>query len=281
LSIVVTAAEMEVFAFKIMNDTPLLFIGFMLLSLSSFMTHVLSVFISITSYKKFKRMLEKINVLDSMFSQKIDVRKKQFYALIAQLVFGFVSLGSYSIFSYFYTSDGKEKISHLAIKLICVLGDYIVVLQYINLVLFAGQYFSHINAQLIQLEHLYSQKQSTGHVEAATGFLSHVDTTSQTAVTRELRGQVLCIVDLYEKLLSATRSINTAYSLQILFNIAKIFVHITFCLYLVFVVTLSKDYDKQYWLHALFFCSWAIFQLVLIVFCCDNTKMKVNMNTFK
>jgi hypothetical protein len=264
-----------------MKDTPLLILGLVLLSLSSVATHVLSVFISINASKKFIRIAKKINILDSMYHQTFYVRKKQFYALAAQLMIGFISVGSYLLWAHFYISNHDEKWDGIAIKLICVLGDYIVVLQYINLVLIAGQYFSHINTQLIDLEHFYSQKPLAGHAETATFFLSRTGITSPKPVRHHLRDRVSCFVELYEKLFDTTRSINSAYSLQILFNVAKMFVHITFCLYLVIVVTFSRDYDKQYRINALFFCFWTIFQLVLIIVCCDYAKGKVNMNICK
>jgi hypothetical protein len=95
-----------------------------------------------------------------------------------------------------------------------------------------------------------------------------------------LRDQILTLVEFYNKLLDTVRSINSAYSLQILLIVAKIFFHITFCLYLAFIVTFSSDYDKQYRIHALFFILWTIFQLVFIIASCDYTKTEVSVDCY-
>lgn len=281
LCIVVIAAEIKVFAVEVMKDTPLLLVGLVLLSLSSVVTHILSVFMSINGSKKFIRISEKINIFDSMFHQTLDVRKKQFYSLVAQIMIGSISLGSYLFWANIYIGNKEEKWEGVVTKLICVLGDYIIVLQYTNLVVIFGQYFSHINIQLIELDRIFSQKPTARHVETGNFFISHVSITSAKPVRHELRDRVSCFMDLYEKLFDATRFIDSAYSLQILLIVAKIFVHITFCLYLVFVVIFSTYYDKCYSINALFFCFWAIFQLVLIIVCCDYTKGKVSRIVFK
>jgi hypothetical protein len=95
-----------------------------------------------------------------------------------------------------------------------------------------------------------------------------------------LRDQILTLVEFYSKLLDTIRSINSAYSLQILLIVAKIFFHITFCLYLFFIVTFSPDYDKQYRIHALFFILWTTFQLVFIIASCDYTKTEVSVDGY-
>jgi hypothetical protein len=282
LCIVVLAAETEVFAFQMMKNTPVLIFGLVLLSLSSVVTHVLSVFISISASRKFIRISEKIGILHSMFHQTFDVRKRQFYALVAQLAFGFTCVGSYLLWDSVHVSNKEGKWESVVTKLVCILGDYVVVLQYINLVLIAGQYFSHMNIQLIQLEDLFSQKPLTDYADEGTVSLSlNSGVTSSKPAGHQLRDRVSSFPDLHKKLFETTRSINSAYSLQILFIVAKIFVHITFCLYLFFVVIYSEHYDKHYGVHALFFCFWTIFQLVLIVVSCDFTKSKVNMTFFK
>jgi hypothetical protein len=242
-------------------------------------THFFSVLISIKSPTKFIKITEKLNILDSIFHQTLFVRKKQLCALVAQLVIGCISLGSYLCWANFYTDDTTITSANIAVKFICILGDYIFILQYINIVLFTRQYFSHLNVQLFELERLCSQSPSTGCSDARMTFHS-LTFTSPKPGTLQLRDQISTLVDLYNKLLDTVRSINSAYSLQILLNVAKIFFHIVFCLYLVFIVTFSSDYDKQYRNHALFFILWTTFQLILIITSCDYTKREVSVDCY-
>jgi hypothetical protein len=214
-----------------------------------------------------------------MFHQTLHVKKKQFYATVAQLTVGLISLGAYLFWAYFCTGNKGKNWNDTVAKLICIFGDYIVVLQYINLVLLSGQYFYQANLQLLKLEHFRSQK-STGRAEATVAFLSHADSTPSHMIKPPLRDHLSALVYRYDEVLDIVQRINSAYSLQISFNVAKIFVHITFCLYLVFVVTFSTEYDAQYIVHALFLCFWAVFQLVLIVVSCDYSKREVSMNCY-
>ena len=71
-------------------------------------------------------------------------------------------------------------------------------------------------------------------------------------------------------------SINSAYSLQILFNVAKVFIHITFSIYF-FVVTLSTEFNALYIMYNLFVTLWSSIQLILIITCCDYTKRQVSV----
>jgi hypothetical protein len=207
------------------------------------------------------------------------VRKKQLFALIAQLLIGCISLGSYLYWATFCTDDSKITSDNVAVKFICVFGDYIVVLQYINFVLFTRQYFCHLNVQLFELEHLCSQSPSSGCIDARMTY-SSVIVTSPKPTRPQLRDQILTLVEFYNKLLDTVRSINSAYSLQILLIVAKIFFHITFCLYFVFIVSFSPDYDKQYKIHALFHILWTTFQLVFIIATCDYTKTEVSVDCY-
>jgi hypothetical protein len=268
---------MKVFAFQIMADKPILIFGMLLLGCSSLLTHFFAVLISIRSPTKFIKIADKLNTFDSIFHRTSLVRKKQLYTLVAQLVIGCISLGSYSFWAGFCTDDAKITSDNIAVKFTCLLGDYIVVLQYINFVLFSRQYFHHLNSRLIELEHLRSQPLSTGYSGARKTYISF-NVTSPKPVRPQFLDEVLTLVELYNKLLDTVRNINSAYSLQILFIIAKIFFHITFCLYLVFIVTLSVDYDKQYTMHATFFILWTTFQLFFILASCDCTRAEVSVN---
>jgi hypothetical protein len=274
---IVIAAEMKVFAFEIMTDKPILIFGMLLLGCSSVLTHVFSVLISIKSPTKFIKIAKKLKTLDSIFHQTSFVRKKQLYTLIAQLVIGGISLGSYVYWAGFCTDDANIASDNIAAKFICFLGDYIIVLQYINFVLFSRQYFHHFNARLLELERLCSQLPSTGYSPARKTYISF-NVTSPKPASPQFLDQILTLVELYNKLLDTVRSINSAYSLQILFIIAKMFFHIIFCLYLVFIVIFSVDYDKQYNVHALFFILWTTFQLFSILASCDCTKREVSMD---
>jgi hypothetical protein len=279
LCIIVIAAEMKVFAFEIMNDTPILTFAMILLGLSSLITHFFSVLNFIKSPTKFIKITEKLNVLDSIFHQTLVVRKKQLCALVAQLLIGSISLGSYLYWATFCTDDTKMTSHNIAVKFICVFGDYIIVLQYINLVLFTRQYFYHLNLQLFELEHLCSQPPLTG-CNAVSMMYHSLAVTSPKPARLQLRDQISTFVEFYNKLLDTVRSIHSAYSLQILLIVAKIFFHIIFSFYLVFIVTFLPDYDKQYNIHALFFILWTTFQLVFIIASCDYTKTEVSVDRY-
>jgi hypothetical protein len=255
-----------------MNDTPILTFGMILMGFSSLVTHFCSVLHFIKYPMKFIKITEKLNVLDSIFHQTLSVRKKQLCALVAQLLIGCVLLGSYLCWATFYTDDAKITSDNVAVKFICVFGDYIIVLQYINLVLFTRQYFCHLNVQLYELEHLCLQPPLIGCNDARM--------TTPKPARSQLREQILMLLEFCDKLLDTARCINSAYSLQILLIVAKIFFHITFCLYLVFIVTCSSDYDKQYNIHALFFILWTAFQLVFIITSCDYTKTEVSVDCY-
>lgn len=279
----VIAAEIEVFAFQNMKNAPILITGFVLISTSSWMTHLVSVFMSMNAHKTFGKITKKLNIMDSMLRQSLYVHRKQFYFLLAQLLVGLVSLGSYLFWANFYivfeTSNVfvvPVKLYHLAVNFICIFGDYIVVLQYINLVLFTAQHFARINEKFAELEHLCSQNTPTARVSSKVTFRSISQVTSPNPVGFHLRDQVSALVDMHNKLLDTIRNINSTYSLQILFIVVKIFVHITFCLHL-FVVIFLNGFDAQYKVHALFFCFWSSFHLILIIASCDYTKRKVSV----
>jgi hypothetical protein len=277
LCIIVIFAEMKVFAFEIITNKPILIFGMLLLGCSSVLTHFFAVLISIRSPTKFIKIAEKLNTFDSIFHRTSFVRKKQIYTLVAQLVIGCISLGSYLFWAGFFTDDASITSDSIAVRLMCFLGDYIIVLQYINCVLFSRQYFHHLNSRLLELEHLRSQPLSTGYSGARKTYISF-NVTSPKPVRPQFLDQIITLVELYNKLLDTVRNINSAYSLQILFIIAKMFFHIIFCLYLVFIVTFSVDYDKQYIMHALFFILWTTFQLFSILASCDYTKTEVSVD---
>jgi hypothetical protein len=279
----VIASELEVFAVRTMTDSPIYTTGFTLISSSSWVTHLLSFVLSVRSHKEFAKITQKLNTLDSMLQQTLYARKKQFYALLAQLVVGFIVLGLYLFWDNFY-GDSKApdvfgvvlKSFNLAVKFICIFGDYIVVLQYLNLVLFIGQHFSHVNVKFVELGHLCSQNPSTARASSSVTFRAVSKITSPKPVGRQL-DQVSVLVDIHNKLLDTVRSINSTYSLQILFNVAKMFVTLTFCLYFV-LVTFSNDYDPQYKVRSLFICLWSLVHLMLIIASCDYTKRQVSVD---
>jgi hypothetical protein len=254
-----------------------------LISLSSWLTHLLSVFMSIHAHKKIVKITQNLNTLDSMLHQTLYAHKKQFYGLLAQLGIGFISLGSYLFWDSFFIGNKTTnffgvamKFFHVALKFICVFGDHIVVLQYINLVIFTGLRFSHINVRFLELRHLCSQHPSTARASSSVTCRSVSEMTSPKPVGLQL-DEVSVLVDIHNKLLDTVRSINSTYSLQILFNATKIFIHVTFCLYF-FVLTFSSDYGAQYKVHTLFICFWSSFHLILIIASCDYTKRQVSVD---
>ena len=56
------------------------------------------------------------------------------------------------------------------LQFISVFRDFIVVIQYKNLVLFTGQHFSHIKVKFAELVHLCSQRPSTARVSSRVTF---------------------------------------------------------------------------------------------------------------
>jgi hypothetical protein len=218
-----------------------------------------------------------------MLHQSLHAHKKQFYTVLAQMAVGFISSGSVLFWHSFYNDNQATNFFDIVLKLanipaqfICVFGNIIVVLQYTNLVLFAGQHFSHINIKFAELVHLCSQSPSTSRVSSTVTFRSVSTITSQKPVGLQLRDQVSAVVDIHNKLLDIVPSINSAYSLQILFNVAKLFVHITFFLYY-FLISLSNEFAAQFRVKILFFLSWSSLQLILIITCCDYTKRQVSV----
>ena len=283
LCICVMASKGDVFALIEMKNTPILFTGLLLIYSSSCVTPLLAVVVSIRSHKKFQKLTQKFISLDSMLHQTFHAQKKQFYTVLAHLAVGFISLGSFIFWNSFYFDNKATTFFDVALKLalitvqcICVFGEFIVVLQYIILVLFTGQHFSQINIKFAELVHLCSQIPSTARVASTVTFRSVSTITSPKPVRRQLRIQMLAVVDVHNKLLDTVQSINSAYSLQILFNVAKVFVHITFSLYF-FLVTLFTDSFALYRVHTLFFILWSSLHLILIITCCDYTKRQVSV----
>jgi hypothetical protein len=162
-------------------------------------------------------------------------------------------------------------------QFICLCGEFICALQYTNLVLFTGQHFSHINLKFAELVHLCSQSPSTARVASTVTFRSATTFTSPKPVGLQLRDQVSAAVDIHSKLLDTVPSIHSAYSLQILFNVAKAFVHITFSLYF-FLLSLSNEVASQFKVQSLFFLLWSSFQLIFIITSCDYTKRQVSVD---
>jgi hypothetical protein len=266
------------------QDTPLIFTGLVFIFSCSRVTHLLSVVISIRSPKKFKKITEKFITLGSMFHQTLHVCKKLFYTVLAQLVVVFISSFSVSFWNSFYVDDNATiffdvplKLARIAVQFICVFGDFIVVLQYVNLVLFTGQHFSKINIKFAELVHLCSQSTSTAPVSSTVTFRSASTITSLKPIAVHLRDQVSAAVDIHNTLLDTVPSINSAYSLQILFNVAKLFVIITFALYF-FLISLSNGFATLFRVHSLFYFLWSSLQLILIITCCDYTKRQVSVN---
>jgi heme/copper-type cytochrome/quinol oxidase subunit 4 len=219
-----------------------------------------------------------------MLHQTLHAHKKQFYTVLAEMAVGFISLGSFIFWNSFYVDNTATtlfgvalKLSQIAGPLFGFFGDFIVALQYINLMLFTGQAFSQINVKFVELVHLYSQSPSTARVASTVTFRSVSTITSPKPVGLQLRDQVSAVVDIHNKLLDTVPSINSAYSLQILFIVARAFVHITFSLYF-FLVTLSRESVALYRVHTLFLCLWNSIQLILIITCCDYTKRQVSMD---
>jgi len=218
-----------------------------------------------------------------MLHQTTHAHKKQFYTVLAQLAVGFISSGSVLFWHSFYVDNNADDFFNLAVKLaqvffkfICLFGDFIVVLQYINLLLFIGQHFSHINIKFAELVHLCSQGPSTAHISSTVTFRSVSTITFPKPVGLQLRDQVSAVVDIHNKLLDTVPSINSAYSLQILCSVAKIFVHITFSLYY-FLISLSNEDASHFKVQTLFFFSWSSLQLILIIICCDYTRRQVSV----
>jgi hypothetical protein len=279
----VIASNLDVLAFIKVKNAPIIFTGLLLINSCSLVNHLLSVAISIRSHKKFQKITQKLNTLDSMLHQTLHARKKRFYTVLAQMAVGFISLISFLFWNSFCVENNATnyfdvalKLAHIVGQLICLFGDFIVVLQYINLVLFTGQQFSHLNLKFAELVHLCSQNPSTARVCSTLTFRSVSTITSQKPVGLQLRDQVSAVVDIHNKLLDTVPSINSAYSLQILFNVAKLFVYITFSLYF-FLLTLSREFFALYGVHAFFFFLRSSFQLILIVTCCDYTKRQVSV----
>jgi hypothetical protein len=144
-------------------------------------------------------------------------------------------------------------------------------------VLFTGQHFSHINIKFAELVHLCSQIPSTARSSSQVIFRSISTITTSKPVGLHLRDQVSAAVDIHNKLLDTVPSINSAYSLQILFNVANLFVIITFALYF-FLISLSNGFAAGFRVHSLFYFLWSSVQLILIITCCDYTKRQVSVN---
>ena len=280
----VTASKVDVFAVIDVKNTLIIVTGLVLIYSCSWVTHLLTVVISIRWHKKFQKITQKFISLDSMLHQTLHAQKKQFYTVLAQLAVGFISLGSFLFWNSFYVENKETTFIDVALKLsqivgplICFFGDFVVALQYINLTIYTGQAFSHINIKFAELVHLCSQTPSTARVVSTVTFRSVSTITSPKPVGRRLRDQVSAVVDIHNKLLDTVPSINSAYSLQLLFIVAKLFVHITFSLYF-FLLTLSREFLALYRVHTLFFCLWSLIQLILIITCCDYTKRQVSVD---
>ena len=222
-----------------------------------------------------------------MLHQTLHAHKKQFYTVLAHLGVGFITSGSVLFWnSIYFVSNASNifnfvvKLGHVAVQFIGVFGDFIVVLQYVNLVLFTGQRFSHINVKFAELVHLCSQSPSTALVSSTVTFrsVSTISTPKPVGLQlRDLRDQLSAVVYIHNKLHDTVPSINSTYSLQILFSVAKIFVHITFSIYF-FMFILSREYNALYIVHTLFVTLWSSLQLILILTCCDYTKKQVSVS---
>jgi hypothetical protein len=284
LCICVIFSKVDVLAFLEMKNAPIIVTGLVLIYSCSWVTHLLSVVISIRSHKKFQKITQRLNTLDSMLQQTLHDHKKQFYTVLAELAVGFVPSGSAIFWNSFYVDniatnffDIALKLPHIFGQLICFFGDFVVALQYTNLVLFTGQHFSRMNVKLAELVRLCSQSPSTARVASTVTVRSATTFTSPKPVGHQLRDEVSAAVDIHSKLLDTVPSINSAYSLQILFNVAKAFVHITFSLYF-FLLTLSREFPALYRVNTLFFSLWSSIQLILIITCCDYTKRQVSVD---
>ena len=283
LFICVITYNMDIFEIIKFEDTPIVFTGLMLIYSCSWVTHLLSVVISIRSHKKFEKITQKFNALDSMLHQTLQDHKKQFYTVLAQLGVGFISSGSVLFWNSFYVDKKADnffdvvlKLAHIPVQFIWAFSDFIVVIQYTNLVLFTGQHFSHINIKFAELVHLCSQSPSTAHVSTTVTIRSVSTITSPKPVGLQLQDQVSAVVDIHNKLLGTVASISSAYSLQILFHVAKVFVQITFPLYY-FLISFSNEDAAPFRLNTFFLCLWSSIQLILITACCDYTRRQVSV----
>ena len=283
LCICVISTKVDVFEIIKVKDTPIIFTGLVLIYSCSWVTHLLAVVVSIRSHKEFQKITQKFNTLDSMLHQTLHSHKKQFYIVLAQLGVAFISSGAVLFWNSFHVDNTANnffnvqlKLASISVQFICTFGDFIVILQYINLVLFTGHHFSHINVKFAELVHLCSQSPSTARVPTTVTFRSVSTITSPKPAELRLRHQVSAVVDIHNKLLDTVPSINSAFSLQILFNVAKLFVQITFSLYY-FLIIVSNDVATQFRVPTFFLCSWSSIQLILIITCCDYTKRQVSV----
>jgi hypothetical protein len=217
-----------------------------------------------------------------MLHQTLYAKKKQFYTVLAQIGVGFISSVAFLFWHNFYINkannfiDVATKLAHISAQILCVFGDFIVVLQYTNLVLFTGQHFSHINIKLAELVHLCSQSPSTARVTSTVTFRSVSQITSPKPVGLQLRDQVSAVGDIHSKLLDTVTIITSVYSLHILCNVTKLFVYIIFSLYYL-VLALSTEFGAQFRVHTVFLFLWSSFQIILILSCCDYTKRQVSV----
>jgi len=84
-----------------------------------------------------------------MIHQTLQDHKKQFYTVLAQLGVGFIFSGSVLFWNSFYVVSKASnsfnfvvKLGRVAVQFIGVFGDFVVVIQYVNHLLFTGQHFS-------------------------------------------------------------------------------------------------------------------------------------------
>jgi hypothetical protein len=217
-----------------------------------------------------------------MLHQTLYAKEKQFYTVLAQIGVGFISSVAFLFWHNFYINkannflDVASKLAHITVQILCIFGDFIIVLQYTNLVLFTGQHFSHINMKLAELVNLCLQSPPTARVSSTVTFRSLSQITSPKPVGLQLRDQVSDVGDIHSKLLDTVPIITSVYSLQILCNVTKIFVYITFSLYY-FVLALSTEFGAQFRVHTVYLSLWSSFQLLLILSCCDYTKRQVSV----
>jgi hypothetical protein len=87
-----------------------------------------------------------------------------------QRIFICIRLSLPMIWSHIDFSKFLEIVINMSVQFICVFGDFIVVLQCTCLVLFTGQYFSHINIKFVEPVHLCSQRPSTARVTSTITF---------------------------------------------------------------------------------------------------------------
>ncbi|KAJ9599132.1 hypothetical protein L9F63_010400, partial [Diploptera punctata] len=253
------------------KDQILLSVCLMILTITSQVSHSTSFMICINKRRKIIEILDQLIALESSVKQNISKKYKMCKKVTFQLLYGVAVL---IIPKIVFCFNGMMTIQESIFEIICIFGDYIVILQFSFFISLCHEYLTHLNSKLLEYyEHSGKTLKRSISIESITSSDHYIFSKMKTpGLSLDLRTWALNIINLHHKFCDVILVINNSYALQMLVYTAKYFIFITFCLFFMFILMPFPygnriSYDK-YAPQVFCLSIWSISQIFMITVPC-------------